>query len=82
MAKKLKFLEDGGFVSRSIDSVDRRVFRFRLTQKAVEAIERISPAYDAATALIFLGIPDREIETAIRVLGKCLKNCEGCPKGP
>jgi DNA-binding MarR family transcriptional regulator len=82
MTKKLKFLEENEFVSRSIDLKDKRMFRFQLTQKAIESLEKISPIYDAATAIIFLGISDAEIKTAIHVIEKCLKNCEMCPKIP
>ena len=53
MAKKLNFLEDSGFISRSIDTKDKRIFRFQLTQKALEAIEKISPTYDRVTSMIF-----------------------------
>ena len=53
MAKKLKMLEDNGFIQRTIDKKDKRVFRFTPTKKAQQSIKKVGPIYEKNIAMIF-----------------------------
>jgi DNA-binding MarR family transcriptional regulator len=41
MTKKLKFLEENGFIQRFVDEHDKRVFRFSLTKKSYDSLKKI-----------------------------------------
>lgn len=46
-------LEDNGFVKRTIDQHDKRIFRFTITKKAEKNIQKIGPIYEKNIAMIF-----------------------------
>lgn len=74
MTKKLRTLEDKWYIERKIDEKDKRVFKFTLTQKADEAIKKITPLYDTASDFIFFWVKSAEFENAFKVVEKCIKN--------
>lgn len=74
MTKKIKFLEENGFITREIDKNDKRVFRFSMTKKATQAMEKISPIYESAVCQLFTGIDDEKIECSYTVIEQALKN--------
>jgi DNA-binding MarR family transcriptional regulator len=80
MAKKLRFLEDNNFVIRTIDLVDKRVFRFTLTKKWNKAMETVAPLYEHAVRGIFEGINDTDMQVCQSLIEKCMKNLSThCP---
>ena len=80
MAKKLRFLEENNFVTRTIDSKDKRVFRFTITTKWTQAMDTISPIYENAISMIFENIDDKDIHIGWIVIQKCLQNFNNhCP---
>ena len=74
MTKKLKFLEENGFIKREIDKNDKRVFRFSMTQKALDSIQKISPIYEEALRRLFIWIDEKNIECSYNVIEQALKN--------
>lgn len=74
MTKKLKFLEENGFITREIDKIDKRVFRFSMTQKALDSIQKISPIYEEALRRLFIWINEEKIECSYNVIEQALKN--------
>ena len=74
MAKKLRFLEENAFITRSIDLKDKRVFRFMLTKKWNQAMQKVSPIYENAISEIFDWINDKNIEVWQSIINKCLQN--------
>lgn len=78
MAKKLRYLEEWWFITREVDKIDKRVFRFSLTQKANFALEQIFPIYENSVTMIFDWVSDQELDTAFSVIQKCLKNIGKC----
>ena len=70
MTKKLKFLEENGFISRSVDADDRRVFHFHLTKKSEEALREITPSYENALREVFRGIQASDIALVTKVVTK------------
>ncbi len=80
MAKKLRFLEENSFITRTIDSKDKRVFRFTITTKWAQAMDTISPIYENAISQIFEDIDDRDIAIGWILIQKCLQNFDKhCP---
>jgi DNA-binding MarR family transcriptional regulator len=53
MAKKLRSLEENGFIDRSIDTHDKRIYHFQLTEKSIKALAEITPIYENALEDIF-----------------------------
>ncbi|MBX9808792.1 hypothetical protein K2X92_00170 [Candidatus Gracilibacteria bacterium] len=81
MAKKLRFLEENEFITRSIDLKDKRVFRFLLTKKGNQAMQKISPIYETAVSEIFQGIDDKNLDIGKSIIEKCLQNFHAhCPE--
>jgi DNA-binding MarR family transcriptional regulator len=74
MTKKLQFLEENGFVTKTIDSNDRRVFRYALTKKATDTIKKLEPTYEEAVVDIFEGLTDTEVTTMQKHLEICSRN--------
>ncbi|MEI6118187.1 MAG: MarR family transcriptional regulator [bacterium] len=74
MAKKLKTLEEHGFIKRKIDIQDKRIFRFTATKKAQQSIKKVGPIYEKNIALIFDGINNKDLNTAFTVTMTCLQN--------
>lgn len=74
MTKKLKFLEENGFITREIDQNDKRVFRFSLTKKANESMQKISPIYEEAVCRLFTGIDEKNIDVSFHVIEQAIKN--------
>ncbi len=80
MAKKLRFLEENEFIIRSIDTEDKRVFRFTLTKKWHESMELVSPIYEDAISMIFDGIKEKDILISRNMIERCLQNFDNhCP---
>ena len=81
MAKKLRFLEENAFITRSIDNNDKRVFRFTLTKKWIESMKIVAPIYENAISEVFKWISDKDIEIGQSMIEKCLKNfSDHCPE--
>ncbi len=81
MAKKLRFLEENGLITRSIDSVDKRVFRFILTKKWNQAMRTVSPIYENAISMVFEGVNEKEILISANIIQRCLQNFDNhCPE--
>jgi DNA-binding MarR family transcriptional regulator len=76
MTKKIRFLEESWFISRTIDVNDKRIFRFSLTQKAHLALETVSPIYDKAISQIFYTLSDTDIKISLKVLEKCISHLQ------
>jgi DNA-binding MarR family transcriptional regulator len=74
MAKKLKFLETNNFIKREVDEYDGRVFRFSLTKKSIESIEKIDTSYNEAIACIFHGSSEIEISLVSQHITKWTEN--------
>ena len=74
MTKKIKMLEEHGFIQRSIDKKDKRIFRFTPTKKAQKSIKKIEPIYEKNISMIFDWITDKEITMSFGVITTCLKN--------
>ncbi len=74
MTKKLKTLEENDFISREVDKHDKRVWRFSLTQKAYDILEKLNPVYDHCNKKIFDNIDEQHIHIALEVIEKCIKN--------
>lgn len=80
MTKKIKFLEDNGFITRHIDTLDKRVFRFLVTKKGNDAMKTISPIYEDAITEIFHWITDSEMQIWQKIVDSCIKNYyKHCP---
>ena len=81
MAKKIRFLEENKFVTRSIDPIDKRVFRFTITKKWNEAMQIISPIYEDAISMVFAGVNEKDIIVGENMIQKCLQNFDNhCPE--
>ena len=76
MTKKLQFLEENGFVTKMIDSNDRRVFRYTLTKKATETLKKLQPRYEEAVVDIFDWLTETEVATMHKYLERCRKNLD------
>ncbi len=76
MTKKIKALEENGFIIREIDEKDKRVFRFKTTIKANKALKKISPIYEDIVWKIFEWVEHEELGIAYNVVIKCLENLE------
>lgn len=80
MAKKLRFLEDNNFVIRSVDTKDKRVFRFTLTNKWTQAMKTVSPIYEDAISMVFAGVNEKDILIGGDMIQRCLQNFDKqCP---
>lgn len=78
MAKKLRFLEENGFIERSIDMNDKRVYRFSMTDKALRAMEAVAPLYENALNMIFTNVSEKHLEVSARMIEQCLMNFRRC----
>lgn len=74
MTKKLKFLEENGFIERRIDKIDKRVFRFNLTEKAIKSLEIIWPIYEKNISMLFEWIEESIIKESLKMIKSILKN--------
>lgn len=80
MTKKIKFLEDNGFITRHIDTLDKRVFRFLVTKKGNDAMKKVSPIYENAICEIFDWISDTEMQIWQKIIDSCIQNYyKHCP---
>lgn len=70
MTKKLKYLEEHGFIWRNIDPDDKRVIHFHLTQKSQNALRKITPTYEHALWDIFEWVTSNDIERVQRTISK------------
>ncbi len=50
MTKKLSTLEEKGFIKRTMDKKDKRIWRFALTKEGIGALETIEPIYAKSVA--------------------------------
>lgn len=74
MTKKIKSLEDNGFITREVDKNDKRVWRFFLTKKASDVLKKIHPIYEECNKHIFTHIETKDIQTALSVIAQVLEN--------
>jgi DNA-binding MarR family transcriptional regulator len=80
MTKKIKMLEDNGFVQRKIDQHDKRIFRFTITKKAEKNIQKIGPIYEKNIAMIFEWITNKEVKIGFELISRCLENLKNKQK--
>jgi DNA-binding MarR family transcriptional regulator len=80
MTKKIKMLEDNGFVKRTIDQHDKRIFRFTITKKAEKNIQKIGPIYEKNIAMIFEWITNKELHIGFELISRCLENLKNKQK--
>ena len=73
-AKTIKKLEQEGYVTREIDSSDKRAFNVRLTQKAKDAIPAIREAIYSWEDVMTAGLNDEEKDAAEQIIYKMAKN--------
>lgn len=74
MTKKLKFLEENLFIERQIDKVDKRVFRFNLTKKAIKSLKIIWPIYEKSISVLFNWIEEKKVKESLEVIKSILEN--------
>lgn len=74
MTKKLKYLEANWFINRNIDKNDKRVFRFSLTQKALDTIKKLWLVYEDNINIIFKWIQDINIKNSLDCIKNILQN--------
>ncbi len=80
MAKKLKFLEENWFINRNIDLEDKRIFRFTMTKKAINTLEKISPIYEKNISRLFDNIDDETLKNSLWVVDQMINNLKICNK--
>jgi DNA-binding MarR family transcriptional regulator len=67
-------MEKAGWLKRSRDPTDRRVFRISLTQAGRRLWEKISPAYEAVVLQVVEGISEAQARATLTVLGHLQTN--------
>lgn len=63
-------MEKAGWVRRTDDPADRRVYRVRLTASGRKLWEEVSPRYQAVVSQVARGLKEKEVRAALLVLQK------------
>jgi DNA-binding MarR family transcriptional regulator len=74
VSKFIDRLEARGYVERRPDPEDRRSNRVYATEKAREIVKIMTRTVDDLDELSYCGIPDEEVQTALRVLRRVKDN--------
>jgi DNA-binding MarR family transcriptional regulator len=74
VSKFIDRLEARGYVERRPDPEDRRSNRVYATEKAREIVKIMTRTVDDLDELSYRGIPDEEVQTALRVLRRVKDN--------
>jgi DNA-binding MarR family transcriptional regulator len=73
-AKAIKKLETGGYVTRKIDSGDKRAYKVYLTQKALDIIPYIQETMKEWEKIVVAGISEEEYFMVEKHLNKMAEN--------
>jgi DNA-binding MarR family transcriptional regulator len=55
-----KVLEEKGFISRSVDGKDKRIWRFEITKDGDNLLAMVQSFYDGAVSMLFSQFTDRQ----------------------
>jgi DNA-binding MarR family transcriptional regulator len=70
-------LEGLGCIERSVDDVNLRVLRIRLTDHGHALLAACDEAVDELEALMFQGLRERDVVKLQELLGRCTRNLSG-----
>jgi MarR family transcriptional regulator, organic hydroperoxide resistance regulator len=73
----LKGLEDGGWITRTKDTVNDRILIAQLTPSGEELLDTAEKLARVIEKRLWRGVPDKEVEALNAVLAQCLENLEG-----
>ena len=73
ITQKTKWLEEKGLIHRRLDKKDKRIWYFDLTDKGVEIIKKIKPAYEEMVSVLYEPFSKREVEVTIKILNQVEK---------
>lgn len=73
-AKAVKKLEEEGYITREVDSDDRRAYKLYTTEKALELIPHIIKVLDNCNQALSINFTEEEKDLALRLLRKMSEN--------
>lgn len=74
--KRLRVLEDQGYVTRKVSEEDGRILVFSLTKKGYDVLDAIQPIYQKAIVDMFSHIPEMDIQIAQKVFIRMIVDIE------
>ena len=74
ISRTLNSMEAKGYVTRQQDPHDKRAYRVRLTEKALEIGPSVEQIYNHIYALAIQGISQEELEYFIKIFGRMSEN--------
>ncbi len=78
IAKWIKKLEDGGYIERSVDLIDKRINKVSLTQKGLDIIPMVKKAIENWEDIVLSDLSDNEKQVLEQVLIKMAEKRKTC----
>ena len=76
MTRIIKLMIDKGYLGKSIDKVDKRKAKLRITRKGKELVEKLTPCIQENRKIALVNISEAEQNQLFSILRKITQNCK------